>query len=599
MRNVCKVYENINNKLNKMFSERQILVVPSLVYGVIIFLCATYRIEVLDDPYFTDEIGYWAAGAWFSGHDWSSVMSKSAYYGWGYGLFLAPLFLINNSIKMFHTAVVLNAVFLWGTFFFNYRTLCVLFEKSKRTLLFIAFCSCMYTYNLVYAHTSMSEICLTFFFSMAVYTICLFFKKKTLLSGLLSSLVLMALVAVHLRCLIFVIAVIPVIIWMLIHERKDFKKILFFILGVAALLAMVFFVKEYIVNVLYTDAQTGTHIDFNDSISGKLTKLEGIFTPEWWESFRISLAGKIFYLSVSSFFILPFAIVGIVKYFWEMRKTYKSYLFLFLLLCALGNLAFIAYSSMNPGRVDQLLYGRYLENMVSVLLAIGLVYVFENGTELKYVFLVAVVCNYVFAQSIFNELMDDEKKYNRAIEAILPIQTSGIAGFPNVKLLNSEVSFSYYPLMIALVVGVCWFIILKKQKYVAAILVMVCWTLTAQTAVTNYIYNLNQTIDNVGNTRIKRFSRVMAVADYIELLGDLPYVYYLYEEGNDTSAYYDMFSLQYDLVDCELITLDNEELDSLEEGEILIVHKYNTMYSEVLETYNLLYDTAYFGVFIK
>ena len=149
MRSICKTISKVGNKIS---DEKK----SYIFYIVIIILVLLHNINVLKDPYFTDEIGYWAAGALFSGHDWSGAISHLPYYGYGYGIFLAPFFGLHDSVKMFHGAVLLNIVFVIGTFFninFILKALFGNLDASKRIM--AVFASCMYVSNIVYAHMTL------------------------------------------------------------------------------------------------------------------------------------------------------------------------------------------------------------------------------------------------------------------------------------------------------------------------------------------------------------------------------------------------------------------------------------------------------------
>lgn len=594
---LCEIFNKLIYRMNSQFSEKKILNIFALFYSLLIVIFSSSGITILDDPFYTDEIGYWAAGAWFSGIDWSSVMSKSAYFGWGYGIFLAPFFMLEDSVKMFHSAVLINALFLVGTFLCVYNILCKLFcEKSKKLLMFVSFSACMYTYNIVYAHITMSEVCLTFFFSLMIFQLCKFCEKPSICNNMLWYLSLVILVVIHLRTLIFIIVAIVPIVWMLFKRKLNWKKILCSLIFLFIILIGVFLIKDYIVEILYTDNALGVHNEANDNVGDKLSMLKGILSLDWWKNLCGSVAGKIFYLSVSSFFVFPLAIWGLGKHLWINRMSRNAGVYIFLVCGILCNLGFISLLTMNPERVDQVLYGRYIENTLPVYLAVGLLYIFEQKKDIKYILLISIACNCLFSQVVYKTIY--EKDLDTTSTAMLPLQTSGIAGFPNFKAISAEIKFAYYILLIAIIISVLWICVLNRYKYIAIIIIVSCWILTAQTGMNNYLYNLNETKDIKQYSRIARFSSIKEFADYIEESNYYD-VYYLFENDNHTSAYFDMFSLQFDLVACEMKTVNNEDFQFIDENDLLIVHKFNSMYEEVQGQYNLMFENSYFGLFCK
>lgn len=70
-----------------------------------------YNIREMYGPVvFPDEVGFWSVGAYLNGYDWSGVMCKAPYYGWGYGgIVLAPLFLfVKSPIELYRAAILIN-----------------------------------------------------------------------------------------------------------------------------------------------------------------------------------------------------------------------------------------------------------------------------------------------------------------------------------------------------------------------------------------------------------------------------------------------------------------------------------------------------------
>ena len=49
-----------------------------------------------------DEVGTIASAAYFAGYDWSETMSMHKYYGFGYSLLMAPLFMIFDNVTIIY-----------------------------------------------------------------------------------------------------------------------------------------------------------------------------------------------------------------------------------------------------------------------------------------------------------------------------------------------------------------------------------------------------------------------------------------------------------------------------------------------------------------
>ena len=91
-------------------------------------------------------------------------------------------------------------------------------------------------------------------------------------------------------------------------------------------------------------------------------------------------------------------------------------------------------------------------------------------------------------------------------------------------------------------------------------------------------YKIKETADQIENIRTDK-------------------IYYLLEEGVKNSSYYQMYSLQYDLVDLPLTVVLNDNMDTKLEKGILVVHHSNSIFSEVSSKYELLYENGKYSIF--
>ena len=140
--------------------------------GVLLILVLTlYNLRDLDLIHILhDEYGYWAAGAFFAGRDWSEITSYTAYYSYGYGFILAPLIcFMKNASHMYKAAIVINALMLVGTYFIAILCIQKLFpELNKKWSYVIAMFSTIYCNNLIQAQVTWSETLLYFLFWLIV-----------------------------------------------------------------------------------------------------------------------------------------------------------------------------------------------------------------------------------------------------------------------------------------------------------------------------------------------------------------------------------------------------------------------------------------------
>ena len=143
------------------------------IFACIIFVVVVVNMQKHIGPIVVpDEIGYWSTGNFFAGKNWNGIMKDSSYYGWGYGLILAPIcFLFSgHPVFSFRMAIILNALFLVLVFYLIYKILVQLFHKLDIHLaMLISFVVTLYSGNIYYSNTTYCETALLLFFVLSIY----------------------------------------------------------------------------------------------------------------------------------------------------------------------------------------------------------------------------------------------------------------------------------------------------------------------------------------------------------------------------------------------------------------------------------------------
>lgn len=567
----------------------------------LLLLIMLFQLGKLSQPYFPDEIGYWAAGAWFNGINWSSVMSKIGYYGYGYGLILAPLFMLDNPFYMFCGAVVINACMIIGLFLIVYFILKEIFDDiDYKKLLFVSFVSCCYTYIVVYVHLSMSEICLTLFSAIYIYLMILTVKKTTVFRIVCLSLVIGYLVSIHLRSLIIVIITAIYFVLLAVLKKINWIKLILIFTLTAITLIIVFYIKDMVVAGIYTDSVSLTHIDYNDNISEKIGSIQSYLNFDFIFNYGICLIAKVFYLSISSFYLFDFAVVYL---FYKVYRSYKANnsvktrIYLFLILFIFIWIAYAAFISGKTeiGRVDELMYGRYIENTIPVFLAIGAME-FINSSKRKSIIMYSAIMCFSFSIICYWYLL--RLGLNGTFPSMLPIQMSGIVGLPRMKTLDKAFGVTLYAALLIFVVGIIMYFWAKLTPKFALILISIAWIYIAYNGLNNFVYNTYETIDLMQNSKLNQFEVISKTAEYLRSLGQEE-IYYIHEkEDTETPSYFQMFDLQYDLLNMSLNVIESRQLPKIPDDSIVVLHHSNLKYNEILESDKLkiIYENEFFSV---
>ncbi len=338
-----------------------------------------------------DEYGYWAAGAYLSGLDWTELTSHNSYFSYGYSLFLALILKLNlSSISSYQLAIVLNAFFLCGIYVIVFKLVQRILSNKEYTKMF---CMCvalpvtLYTGNLYYTQFTVTEVLLSFIYWLIIYLAYELLYHPTFLKNIFFIFLAIYSFSVHQRAI--GICVTCACFWIYVAHRNR-KKALFWLGSIAfgiLLLAAVFFVKGMYQSAYFTDS-SNIHLTNND-FAGQIGKVQYLFTISGLWMFIKAYVGKIFYACSSTYLLVGVAVLLTIKKliisFINYKKTRKNIDNLLILstfivcntliMISVGSLFMINYY----GRIDLLIYGRYFEFTLSPLIMLGLIYIFCNS----------------------------------------------------------------------------------------------------------------------------------------------------------------------------------------------------------------------------
>ncbi len=364
-----------------------------------LLLCVCLALIVLPGIYspqiLPDEYGYWSRAAGFAGRDWSSVSETCSYYAFGYGILLFPLFVLTSDpVWLYRAAVLMNFVFLYAGFLLLFYLLkCGPLKGRKGLAAGTAGTVMCYTAYLTYAQTTMTEELLTFLYILLTVLTYRYIqdtgagsaetksgrgRRLLLLAGILVTAGYMYLV--HNRTV--GILLVTVLFLSAISYGRD-KRMGLAVLILTSLFAAAFFYLGA-VGLNRQVAEIGTQeyreLANGNSYAGQLWKLPFLFSFQGIGQLLAGLTGKLFYLGVASFGLYYWGIAFLVRGFWKKKDPF----FFWLLISHGSALAISCVSSLGTSRVDGLLYGRYHENTLPVILACGILALFQIKKPKKY-----------------------------------------------------------------------------------------------------------------------------------------------------------------------------------------------------------------------
>ncbi len=561
------------------------------IIAIILLGVCIYKYNVMQNPYFTpDEVGYWAAGAWFYGIDWSPIFSHVAYYGWGYGLLLAPLFCISNTALRFQVAIIINIILLIISYYLLISITKILLKNyDYKKCALVAAVTIMYSYHIAYAHLSMCEVYLTFLFILSVRALVSVCKRATYLNIVLFALVIGLQISTHLRMLILPIVSIFVFGYMLFTKKIRFRHVVCFF-GVMLLgIVVVYTIKDFYVSEQYTmkniELQAGeiVHQGINDSIAVRLSVFKGFFSLDFWKKFSYSMLGKIFYLGCASFFTIIFGFKYIVKIIWQSikegikeRKTNNEWsgVWLYIALSFFSALALNTISLMYSSRYDHLFYGRYAENTVAIIIYIGVMQIVDNKVKIKEI-LLCLVFYLISAILLYSWIMNND------YVGVLPLECAGFAGLFQKGNGDFADLFTIYAILIVIAISTVLYYLLKKNANVGIVALGAMWTIIAYRGLELYIY-----------PEIPRMDAVISTVENIDSRSEKVWTLIPDDTNAHITAYVDTIWLQFQLDDRTVYVLDEEHMNELDEDDILVVSKHLPNVQTISQKYEILFENA-------
>ena len=349
---------------------------------VITFLLASFLYginRVYGFSLFPDEFGYWASAAKVVGYDWSGISSLGSYYSFGYSLILAPILCIfRDALWAYRAAVTANAALLVASLFLLNSILRQLLPnlQAKCRILFAGIAVCYPTW-FMYMNMTLTEIVLVFTVLLVCYFLLRYLKTMRVMDLILTALATGYLYTIHMRTVAIVLAVVcAVLVRMITNSGKSKKQLILGALGLLGILGVgvrgVTFIKELVQANVYTEAEEAV-LAVND-YAGQWNKVLGIFSLKGMSRFLVSLIAKVFYLGMASFGLFYYGLAFMIQKICDRKETKeKRCFYLFLLLAVVGQILVCAIYAQDYGRIDALLYGRYNEHILPMVMALGCV----------------------------------------------------------------------------------------------------------------------------------------------------------------------------------------------------------------------------------
>lgn len=350
---------------------------------LIIFCFFQYGIrKICGFSVYPDEFGYWASAAKTVGYNWTEVASLGSYYSFGYSLLLMPILKIfTNGVVAYRAAIAVNMIFMCASVLIVYEICFRLFpEIDKIKRIFISGIAVFYPSWILYMQMTLAEALLMFLFLLETYLFVSLFRKPRIVTAVFLAIALIYSYSVHMRTVGVVIAcLIVLLLWGITNPVM--RKPVMCLLGAVAIAGLtVLVIKRNVILTVFPDADAET-LAAND-YGSQIVKIRDILTFTGFKHFVKEIIAKIFYLGIATYGFFYWAMGWCLKKTLDLwKKIFKKkanrcslteWSAMFLLLAVIGEVLICSIFMHNSRLIDCLVYGRYNEFLVPVLILIGI-----------------------------------------------------------------------------------------------------------------------------------------------------------------------------------------------------------------------------------
>ena len=537
----------------------------------------------------SDEYGYLANAAYLSDSNWSYMVSM--YYGYGYSLWLVPLFwFCQTGSQIIRGAVCINTFFIILLFWVQYILMSKVCSKLNRNVVaLVSFVLCFSPYLVA---SDMKVICETLLTLMI--WVCGLLLYQAIETEKFGYFILLAIGTaytffVHTRALIFCIVLIFILFVAFIQKKVSTRNILIYIGIFGVMMLAGYLLKNNIIDMVYstpvtlaTSEEAEVVVGNTLSVAYMLKKIVRVFTD--FSVFTLySFACKNFYLFVATAGLFHIGLFSVVASVIKERKSTKtlsvdSYIKLLYLIAAC--IMVVACIIQSPGRLNTpsyFFYGRYFEYLVFPIVFLGIDYCVEKKINI-WVALVWILSFLIFAFFTFQlsqhlELMEIE------------IDT---ARMPAFSYIMDQVWY-YEPIIrrctkLALVFMITVLVLnrLKKMNWLIPGALLVLFLLNDQ-VITKTILSVHENNTNY-----------YAVAEFIHENYSTDEVYFLNSDFLYVTTY---GGIQCTLGKEKLVVLNEEDIPKIESGDVMICFHNNPYLDKITKNKTKVFETNWYEVY--
>jgi hypothetical protein len=355
----------------------------AIVLGVVFVALVGFRIYLAQGmvvpSLYSDEIGYFANARYLAGREGPQFVPRSPTVSFGYSLLLVPLYRwLDDSAEIYRWALRINAVVASALVFALFLVARSLFALPRLTSAWLASLASLYPPLLVNSNFAWTENVLPMLSMAWVLAVVACWQRRTFVSALVLALVCGVLFAAHARTFPLVILGAGCLLFLAWRRRLHWSAVLGALAVLAALVA-----ATIALNGVLHDRMWG----FERNIVVVRTR-DKLLTPKTWLQLPLAAVGQSWYLLASTAGLVGLGAWRLYRTAVSPRSTERRESRRVGAVTVLtGGAAMFALSvafCAAGKRVDQLVYGRYNESFVPVLVMAAVAWLLgsEGGRRL-------------------------------------------------------------------------------------------------------------------------------------------------------------------------------------------------------------------------
>ncbi len=529
---------------------------------------------------FPDEFGYWSHGARLLGYDWNAVSGIHPYYSFGYGMLMAPLLKwCSNPVVLYRIAVSINFILMVWCYVILKKILGILFHAPVCPFMTLfSGLAVFYSSFMVYAQTTLPEILLVLLYLLLIVSVLMFFQKPSAYYMGAMAAISAGLYFVHMRTLGIGIALWLVLVWEAIRNKEIRAYVLTGALAYGILIIAGVGYKNSYMDEIY-NVSGGSLAALND-FSGQIEKLGKLTTVKGMADFICSLGGKLFYLGSATGGLFYWGIMSVYS-MTACGIRYKMAAARFILLSALFTLGIVSLFMIDTPRADGVIYGRYSEILLPILIGTGLTAMVHSPGLWKGSF--GIICFQSVMMYLVNWKISSSGAYGiyrhsiPAVAYALEFSSNRVFAFTKNVYLGGV----FFGLTMA---GVLW-IVRRRERflYLAFVWAVIQWGLGMDVCSRmNYKYNRDNYQDIIIAEQIK------------DMAGEYERIVFLYSDGY---GYVDL--LQFCLKEIPVHVLKEQygSIRAVTQQDIVVTSRWDIFSKELGQTYGMKRESAHFEVY--